>query len=72
LPGAVWASPVGAGPRAYFFGVAGHAVVLEPRADGPAIVAENVLPVEGRVYGVAAVDGAFVIRTDRELWRIGR
>ena len=41
-------------------------------ADGTSkILAENKLAIEGRIYGVAAVNNAFVIRTGLELIRIG-
>jgi outer membrane protein assembly factor BamB len=72
LPGATWASAIASGRRAYFFTTDGRTVVLEPGESGPGIVADNVLPIEGRVYGVAAVTGAFVMRTERELWRVGQ
>lgn len=36
------------------------------------VVAENLLPTDDTVYGVAAVPGAFLIRTGHELVRVGR
>ena len=36
------------------------------------VLAENKLPVKGKVYGVAAVEGAFIIRTGNNLVRVGK
>ena len=70
LPGSCWASPLSAGDRIYFFTKEGTTIVLS--ADGTSkILAENKLAIEGRIYGVAAVNNAFVIRTGLELIRIG-
>ncbi|MFO0946068.1 MAG: PQQ-binding-like beta-propeller repeat protein [Planctomycetota bacterium] len=71
LSGSCWASPIGAGDRVYFFGKDGVTTVVRT---GPTLekLAENRLPTEDRVYGVAVVDGAFLIRTGRELVRIGK
>jgi outer membrane protein assembly factor BamB len=70
LPGPCWASAISDGTHAYFFTTDGTTVVMQPQAEGPQVVSENQLPVDGRVYGVAPVDGGLVIRTDRELWRM--
>lgn len=70
LPGSCWASPLSAENRIYFFTKEGTTIVLP--ADGTSkILAENKLTIEGRVYGVAAVNNAFVIRTGLELIRVG-
>lgn len=71
LPASCWASPVGGAGRVYFFTRDGVCVVMKPGAD-PDVVAENRLPGRGRVYGVAAVKGAFVVRTGSALHKIGR
>jgi outer membrane protein assembly factor BamB len=70
IGGSCWASPIGADGRVYFFGKSGDTTVV---AAGPAlkVLAENALTVEDRVYGVAAVNGAFVVRTGTKLIRIG-
>ena len=68
---ACWASPIGAGDDVYFFTKKGTTVVLRPEADGPIVIAENELPTEGTVYGVAAARDAFVIRTGSEIVRVG-
>tara|TARA_B100001123_G_scaffold88641_1_gene101921 strand:+ start:1600 stop:3825 length:2226 start_codon:yes stop_codon:yes gene_type:complete len=66
LPGSCWASPIWAKGRIYFFVKEGSAVVLAD--DGSdRVLAENKLTIEGRIYGVAAVDQTFVIRTGSEL-----
>ena len=66
-----WASPIGWGERVYFFGVDGLTTVLKA---GPTFekLAENRLTLKNRVYGVAAVDGAFLIRTGTQLICVGR
>lgn len=71
LPGSTWASPLGADDRVYFFTKDGPVVVV---AAGPELkkLAENQLEVDDRVYGVAAVNGAFVLRTGRKLICIGK
>jgi outer membrane protein assembly factor BamB len=73
LPGPCWASPIGAGERVYFFTREGATVVIEagPNPE-PKMLAENSLPTEGRVYGVAAVNGCFVIRTGNRLTCVGQ
>ena len=77
LPSSCWASPIAAGDLVYYFCTAGQAVVLRPTGGGgngeqPVKVAESKLDIDGgRVYGVAAVDGAFVLRTGTQLIRIG-
>lgn len=69
LPEGVWASPLWCKTqdRLYFFCTEGSAVVMENRKDKPVILAENKLTIEGKVYGVAAVDNTLVLRTDTEL-----
>jgi outer membrane protein assembly factor BamB len=71
LPDAVWATPIAAGNRVYFFTKKGDTVVLVHGPGGPEVVAENHLPIDGAVYGVAAVRDAFLVRTGTELIRIG-
>ena len=83
LPASVWASPVGAGDRVYFFGSTGTTTVLpaegsdlafpnlDPEADSnaPAPLAQNTLTLgEGnKLYGVAIVDRTIIVRTGVEL-----
>ena len=68
LPGGTWASAIASATHAYFFTVeGGHTVVVRPDRVGPDVVATNTLPVDGRVYGVAAAQGRFVLRTGRTL-----
>ncbi|MCG8459642.1 MAG: PQQ-binding-like beta-propeller repeat protein, partial [Holophagales bacterium] len=66
LPETAWATPVVAGERVYVFTQKGKAVVLRPDADGPGIVAENPVPLDGTVYGVAATRGLLVARSGTE------
>ena len=66
IDGSCWASPLGACDRVYFFGKSGTTTVV---AAGPElkVLAENSLPVEDRVYGVAAVEDRIVIRSGSKL-----
>ena len=66
-----WASPLGAGDRVYFFAQNGKTTVLRA-GDKLEVLAENTLTVEGRVYGVAAVDRRLVIRTGSKLICVGK
>ena len=65
-----WATPIVSGARVYFFTKGGKTVVYRT---GPTFekIAENLLPTESRVYGVAPIDGAFLVRTGSRLTRIG-
>ena len=71
LPGGAWASATAAEGRIYFFDLAGNCLVVKA---GPTLekLAENQLPIEGRVYGVAFVDGALLLRTGNRVYRIGK
>jgi outer membrane protein assembly factor BamB len=62
IAGSCWASPLGACGRVYFFEKSGTTIVV---AAGPEVkvLAENVLPAEDRVYGIAVVEGKIVVRT---------
>jgi outer membrane protein assembly factor BamB len=71
LPGACWASPIVQGDRVYFFGADGQTTVLRVGTDGADVLAENTLPIDGRVNGVAAATSRILLRTDRVLWAIG-
>lgn len=71
LPGACWASALAARGRLYFFGVDGKTTVLRATRRGAEPVRENALAIEGRVYGVAAAECSLLIRTGRQLFRIG-
>lgn len=69
LAGACWASAIAHEDRIYFFGVDGITEVFRAGAE-PEKLAENSLPSDGRVYGVAVDDGAFFIRTGRRLFKV--
>jgi outer membrane protein assembly factor BamB len=71
LPASCWASPLGGCGRVYFFTRDGVTVVAKAGAEFEKL-AENKLPVKGRVYGVAAVEGAFLVRTGTALVKVGR
>jgi outer membrane protein assembly factor BamB len=66
-----WASPIATKDRIYFFGKEGNTFVINAHADSAEILSRNFLPNKSPVYGVAAVDGALLIRTGRHLTRIG-
>lgn len=69
LPGEVWASPVANNGHVTFFGKFGFVVTLK---SGPQIeeVAESNISTTEVVYGVAAVDNSWIVRTGRGLIRI--
>lgn len=69
--GSCWASPIGAAGRVYFFGKDGTTKVVAA-ADKFELLAENTLKIDGRLYGAAAVPGAFVLRTGQKLICVGR
>jgi outer membrane protein assembly factor BamB len=66
-----WASPLGAGDRVYVFTVNGTCDVFSAGGRGDKL-AENSLESKDRIYGAAAVNGAFVIRQTRKLTCVGR
>ena len=67
LPEACWTSPIAVGDRLYFFGKSGTTTIARATADGLEIEAENSLPTEDTVYGVAVIDGAFLVREGSRL-----
>lgn len=71
LPAMCWASPIGGAGRVYFFTRDGVCVVVKPGAEFDPL-AENVLKIKSRIYGVAAVEGAFLVRTGTSLIRVGK
>ena len=71
VAGSCWASPIAADGRVYFFAKEGGATVMEG-GGSEKVLAENPLTITGRIYGVAVVDGAFLVRTGKELIRISR
>ncbi len=88
IDGPCWASPIGAGDNVYFFGKDGRATVLKagPAFEKVAVNqlwSEEPAAKKGAeqpggsheatiVYGVAAVDAAFFVRTGAALYRIGK
>ena len=71
-----WASPIVAGDMLYFFGKDGDTSVIqissEQRTEVSPTVSINALAIESRVYRVAAINGAFLIRTGRKLICVGQ
>ena len=70
ISGSCWASPVGTPERVYFFDKSGTTTVIRG-GDSFEKLAENSVPTNDKVYGVAAIDGAFLVRTGKVLYRIG-
>jgi hypothetical protein len=66
IEGECWASPLAVGDRIYFFTIDGNAEVLRA-GEKLERLAQNRLSIEGRIYGVASVDNALLIRTGRRL-----
>ena len=66
-----WASPIAAGDRVYFFLKGGTTLVYRVGTEKERI-AENPLTVgeQDRIYGVAAIHGAFLVRTGSQLRKI--
>lgn len=66
-----WASPIAAGDTLYFFGKDGDTAMmkapLQQHSDIAPTVSINLLATESRVYGVAAINNTFLIRTARKL-----
>jgi outer membrane protein assembly factor BamB len=73
LPDTCWASPLGAGDRVYFFCKDGETVVVRA-GDKVELLAENTLSIgsDARIYGIAAVDGALILRTGTRLICVGK
>lgn len=69
LEGEVWASPLAAGDRIYFFGVDSKTFVIRAGAKLDQL-AMNELSGAERVYGVAAVEGALLLRSGRKLIKL--
>ncbi|MGH9832718.1 MAG: PQQ-binding-like beta-propeller repeat protein [Blastocatellia bacterium] len=69
LGGEVWASPLAAGDRIYFFGVDGKTFVMRAGAKLEQLAINELSGVE-RVYGVAAVDRALLLRSGRKLIKL--
>ena len=66
IQGSCWASPTLADDKIYFFVKEGGAAVF--KSDGTNnVLAENTLTIKSRIYGVAPVDGALIVRTGQEL-----
>jgi len=71
LPASCWASPIGGAGRVYFFTRDGVCIVAKTGTEFEQL-AENKLPAKGKVYGVAVVENAFLVRSDNALVRIGK
>jgi outer membrane protein assembly factor BamB len=72
LPDSCWASPIASGVSFISSRRMGATTVLRDSPTGAQRVSESKLSITGKVYGVAAVDRAFVVRTGDRLIRLGR
>jgi outer membrane protein assembly factor BamB len=68
IGGECWASPLAAGDRVYFFTNEGETFIVKA-GDKYEELAKNTLPLN-RVYGIAAVDGALLLRSGRKLIKL--
>ncbi len=71
LGDAIWASPLVSGKHVYFFNKSGLTTVVETSAEEAKVVAENKIQLQGRLYGIAAADRALLLRSGRQLLRLG-
>lgn len=69
LPGTAWASPVFAAGHLFVFCKDGSVIVLEPGAELKE-VGENSVSATDIIYGIAAVENAWIVRTGRGLLKI--
>lgn len=69
LPGPCWTSPIASEGRVFFFCKEGAVAVYQQGAEKK-LLGENSLSTTDVVYGVAAVDGSWIIRTGRGLVRV--
>lgn len=69
LPGQLWASAVANDGHLFFFCKEGAVLVMKA---GPELqlIAENSISVTDIVYGVAAVDGSWLVRSGRSLVKV--
>jgi outer membrane protein assembly factor BamB len=65
----VWASPLAAGDRIYFFTNEGKTFVMRAGAKQEQLALNELSGIE-RVYGIAAVDGALLVRSGRKLLKL--
>ena len=66
LGASCWASPLAAAGNIYFFDKAGKTLVIKS-GGSQTVVAQNDLSIDGTVYGVAALEEVFVLRTGTQL-----
>jgi outer membrane protein assembly factor BamB len=67
--GVCWALPLAAGDRIYLFSNVGKTIVLRAGAKYEELAVNTIKDLE-RVYGVAAVDGALLLRSGKKLIRL--
>ncbi|MEM9445398.1 MAG: PQQ-binding-like beta-propeller repeat protein [Verrucomicrobiota bacterium] len=72
IGGSCWASPIVAGNYLYFFTRDGKTVIYKKDEERAKQIAESKLKGIKTVYGVAAVDGTLVMRTEKQLICIGK
>lgn len=66
----VWASPIAAGDRVFFFTKKGRQLAYQVSPAAPRLLASQELGTDDVVYGAAATPGGFLLRTGHELLRL--
>jgi outer membrane protein assembly factor BamB len=69
IGGECWATPLAAGERIFFFTNEGVTSVMREGAK-PELITKNVLSEVERIYGIAAVDNALLLRSGRKLIKL--
>lgn len=69
LPSQVWASPIGFNDVVMFFCKEGSVIAMDSGPE-PKVLAESTISTTDIVYGVAAVEGAWLVRKGRGLQKI--
>ena len=74
LPASTWASPISDGNHLYFFCKNGKSVVFDTSAKQPKIIAENSVGItkDETLYGVAAGQKSFILRSGRKIFKVGQ
>lgn len=85
IDGPCWATPVAAGGKVYFFGKNGVTTVVKAGPEFETVASNRLWAADSKskeqpkgeygdpvLYGVAVVDGAFLLRTGSKLYRLGK
>ena len=74
LPASTWASPISDGKHLYFFCKDGKSVVFDASEKQPKIIAENSVGIteDETLYGVAAGQKCFILRSGRKIFKVAQ